>query len=134
MNDHYFNQASYNTPAWRRLVMCQEVAHDFGLGHQNEQFGPPNLGSCMDYTNDPDGGGSYGPSNEHPNAHDFAQLVTIYGHSDSTTTVGAAAPTDVPGKGKPFSEASRANGSEYVDHLPGGVTRLTHVFWAPFGD
>ncbi|MGH2654468.1 MAG: hypothetical protein ACRDHV_08995 [Actinomycetota bacterium] len=38
----------------------------------------------MDYTNDPDGP----PSNEHPNAHDFEQLEKIYGHTDSTTTVG----------------------------------------------
>src|SRR5215211_1218831 len=28
MNDTYFNTASYNTPAWRQLVMCQEIAHD----------------------------------------------------------------------------------------------------------
>jgi hypothetical protein len=31
VNDTYFNQPQYNTPAWRRLVMCQEIAHDFGL-------------------------------------------------------------------------------------------------------
>ena len=55
MNDSYFNTAKYNTPAWRRLVMCQEVTHDFGLDHQDEIFNNANLGSCMDYTNDPDG-------------------------------------------------------------------------------
>lgn len=130
VNDYYFNQAQYNTPAWRRLVMCQEIAHDFGLGHQDENFNNANLGSCMDYTSDPDGP----PSNEHPNAHDFAQLLTIYGHTDNTSTVGAGTPSDVPGNAKPFSQASRANGSVYVDHLPGGVTRLTHVFWTPFGE
>jgi hypothetical protein len=85
MNDTYFNTAQYNTPAWRRLVMCQEIAHDFGLDHQDENFNNPNLGSCMDYTSDPDGP----PSNEHPNAHDFQQLEIIYAHLDSTTTVGA---------------------------------------------
>ncbi len=86
MNDYYFNQPQYNTAAWRRLVMCQEVAHDFGLAHQDENFGNPNLGSCMDYTSDPDGP----PSNEHPNNHDYVQLETIYAHLDSTTTVGQA--------------------------------------------
>ena len=76
LNDSYFNTATYNTPPWRRLVMCQEVGHDFGLDHQDETFDNPNLGTCMDYTNDPDGGGSYGPGNEHPNGHDYDQLVT----------------------------------------------------------
>ncbi|MBA2525234.1 MAG: hypothetical protein H0V18_05535 [Pyrinomonadaceae bacterium] len=88
VNDTYFNTAQYNTPAWRRLVMCQEIAHDFGLDHQDENFSNPNLGSCMDYTNDPDGGGAYGPSNERPNQHDFDQLVSIYAHADSSGTVG----------------------------------------------
>ena len=61
VNDSYFNAANDNTPPWHRLVMCQEVAHDFGLDHQDETFDNPNLGTCMDYTNDPDGGGAYGP-------------------------------------------------------------------------
>jgi hypothetical protein len=87
VNDTYFNTAQYNTPPWRRLVMCQEIAHDFGLDHQDENFNNANLGSCMDYTSDPDGP----PSNEHPNAHDFEQLETIYAHLDGSTTVGQAA-------------------------------------------
>ena len=87
MNDTYFNTATYNSPAWRRLVMCQEIAHDFGLDHQDEDFDNANLGSCMDYTSDPDGP----PSNEHPNAHDFAQIDDIYDHLDSTSTTSARA-------------------------------------------
>jgi hypothetical protein len=78
VNDTYFIQAFYNTSAWRQLVMCQEIAHGFGLDHQDENFNNPNLGSCMDYTNDPEGP----PSNEHPNAHDYAQLEEIYAHLD----------------------------------------------------
>jgi hypothetical protein len=101
VNDTYFNTATYNTPAWRRLVMCQEIAHDFGLDHQDETFDNANLGSCMDYTNDPDGGAggasSTDPSNEHPNSHDFEQLLTIYGHVHSSATAGATAlPSTVP--------------------------------------
>src|SRR5215216_6945486 len=92
VNDTYFNTAKYNTTAWRNLVMCQEVGHTFGLDHQDENFNNPNLGTCMDYTSDPDGP----PSNEHPNAHDYEQLVTIYSHLDKFTTVGAAAPADAP--------------------------------------
>jgi hypothetical protein len=90
LNDTYYDMPIYNTPAERRHVMCQEIAHDFGLDHQDEGFGPPNLGSCMDYTDVPQGGGDYGPSNEHPNDHDFDQLEEIYAHPDSTTTVAAA--------------------------------------------
>lgn len=82
VNDTYFNTSTYNTPAWRNLVMCQEVGHTFGLDHQDEIFDNPNLGTCMDYTNDPS-------SNQHPNQHDYDQLATIYSHLDSTTTVGA---------------------------------------------
>jgi hypothetical protein len=94
MNDTYFNTSTYNTPAWRHLVMCQEIAHAFGLDHQDERFTNRNLGSCMDYTNDPDGP----PSNERPNQHDYDQLVRIYGHLDSTTTVGQSSAGDRPGR------------------------------------
>ena len=69
--------------------MCQEIAHGYGLDHQDENHYNKNLGSCMDYTADPNGGVynnfDYGPSNEHPDAHDFAQLGTIYSHTDSAT-------------------------------------------------
>lgn len=82
VNDTYFNTATYNTSAWRNLVMCQEVGHTFGLAHQDEDFNNPNLGTCMDYTNNPG-------TNQHPNQHDYDQLATIYSHLDSTTTVGS---------------------------------------------
>jgi hypothetical protein len=86
VNDSYFNTATYNTSAWRQSVMCQEVGHVFGLDHQDEDFDNPNLGTCMDYTSDPS-------TNQHPNAHDFAQLERIYSHVDGTTTIGASANT-----------------------------------------
>ena len=140
VNDTYFNTATYNTPAWKRLVMCQEIAHDFGLAHQNEGFGAPNLGSCMDYTNDPDGGGAYGPSNEHPNQHDYDQLVTIYTHLDSSTTIGqlvgkafGLARADEVQNDEEWGEAvghdasGRAN--EFVKYTGNGNRVVTHVFW-----
>ena len=87
LNDSYYSSPTYNTPGWRDLVMCQEIGHDFGLDHQDEQFDNPNLGTCMDYTNSPDGGGSYGSPNRAPNAHDYEMLnsKSMYGsgHSDS---------------------------------------------------
>src|SRR5215218_3588887 len=60
VNDTYFNTAQYDTPAWHALVMCQEVGHTFGLDHQDENFNNANLGTCMDYTNNPS-------TNQHPN-------------------------------------------------------------------
>ena len=68
LNDTYFNTSTYNTEAWRNLVSCQEVGHTFGLDHQDENFNNPNLGTCMDYTNDPS-------SNQHPNQHDYDHLM-----------------------------------------------------------
>jgi hypothetical protein len=112
INDSYFSQAPYNTtPAWKQLVMCQEVGHTFGLDHQNEKFNNANLGTCMDYTNDPDGGpdgaSQTDPSNEHPNQHDYNQLATIYKHLDVTTTVGASAASKAASKIP--SEINRGN-------------------------
>ena len=80
LNDTYFNTAKYNTPAWRNLVMCQEVGHTLGLDHQDEIFDNANLGTCMDYSNDPS-------TNQHPNQHDYEQLESIYSHLDSFNTM-----------------------------------------------
>ncbi len=119
VNDTYFSTATYNTPAWRRLVMCQELAHDFGLDHQDENFNNANLGSCMDYTSDPDGP----PSNEHPNAHDFEQLESIYAHLDSTTTVGQA-PTGNPAAMDQIDLEGPGQWGRLVRSTNGGRTEL----------
>ena len=139
LNDTYFDTPQYNTPAWRRLVTCQEIAHDFGLDHQDENFSNQNLGTCMDYTNDPDGGGTYGPSNEHPNTHDFEQIQAMYSHLDSTTTIGQATGNmppamnmDLDGPGQWGREVRRsANGrvSVYEQDFGNGHKVITHVFW-----
>jgi len=134
LNDTYFNTATYNKPAWRRLVMCQEIAHDFGLDHQDENFNNANLGSCMDYTSNPVGP----PSNEHPNSHDFQQIITIYNHLDSFTTVGAAtagpgasADVDHPSQWGRLVRSNR-NGrvQVYERDFGRGHKVITHVFWA----
>ncbi|MBA2294873.1 MAG: hypothetical protein H0W16_07050 [Actinobacteria bacterium] len=121
VNDTYFNTATYNTPAWRNLVMCQEVGHTLGLDHQDENFTNTNLGTCMDYTNDP-------ASNQHPNTHDYQQLEGIYAHTDSTTTVGMSTgflPDAVPS----FTPAQRVSRSTYRTDLGEGRSLVTHVFW-----
>jgi len=83
LNDTYFKTAKYNTPAWRQFVMCQEIGHTLGLDHQDENFDNAPLGTCMDYTSNP----------EHPNAHDYEQLELIYSHLDTSSTVAAASST-----------------------------------------
>ena len=97
MNDTYFSSGAYNTPAWRQMVMCQEIGHAFGLGHQDENFYNEALGTCMDYTSDPE------PEvNQHPDGHDYAQLEAIYAHldSDSGSTDGGTGGAPCPGRKK----------------------------------
>lgn len=145
LNDSYHNYAPYNSPAWRALVACQEIGHDFGLGHQDENFSNANLDTCMDYTNDP-------ASNQQPNSHDYAELEDIYAHTDSTNTsatqstnfgirVPGQAPVAPPGlnseAGDSPAEWGRAIGNDgqgrpnlFVQDLGGGNRKITHVFWA----
>jgi hypothetical protein len=140
MNDTYFNMAQYNTPAWRQFVMCQEVGHTFGLDHQDETFGNYNLGTCMDYTNAPAGGTvggfNYGPSNEHPNTHDYDQLVTIYTHLDTTNTSfqtvghGAAAGNDSSEWGRLIRTTNDGRTSLFERDFGGGNKMFTFVIWA----
>ncbi len=142
VNDTYHNSAPYNTTAYRQFVMCQEIGHTFGLTHTDEVFDNANQGTCMDYTNDPDGGAggasSTDPSNEHPNAHDFAQLSTIYAHTDSSTTVGQSLPSALadldlsdPSQWGRLIRGSRESGkSIHVREFAGDVKVFTFVTWA----
>jgi hypothetical protein len=129
MNDTYFALAQYNTVAYRHLVMCQEVGHTFGLAHQDENQTNPNLGSCMDYTNNPAGP----PSNEHPNSHDYSQLSSIYAHLDSfnTPTFAGQAASDSPASWGKLVQGVAGHGvSVYVREFGNGNYTVTHVFWA----
>jgi hypothetical protein len=141
MNDTYFNTATYNTPAWRNLVLCQEIGHTFGLDHQDEIFGNTNLGTCMDYTSDPSGA-LYGQlSNEHPNAHDYNQLSAIYSHLDTLTTafsgtsglpaVANEEAQDGPAAwGKEVRKSGDGKNSLFVRDLGKGEQVFTFVIWA----
>lgn len=79
VNDTYFSTSKYNTDAWKNLVMCQEVGHTVGLGHVDEDMNNTPLGTCMDYSSDPN-------PNQHPNNHDYEMLESIYGHLDGSNT------------------------------------------------
>jgi hypothetical protein len=134
LNDTYFNTAQYNTTAWRNLVSCQEVGHTLGLDHQDENFNNANLNTCMDYTSSPG-------SNQHPNAHDYDELVTIYSHTDSTTTVGSNVPagppamrqielTDLPQWGRLVAMSKDGRTSVHELDFGRGHKVITFVIWA----
>ncbi|MGH7410056.1 MAG: hypothetical protein ACREJ6_03195 [Candidatus Methylomirabilis sp.] len=135
VNDTYFNTGTYNTPAWRNLVMCQEVGHTLGLDHQDENFSNANLNTCMDYTSNPD-------SNQHPNQHDYDELALIYSHTDSTTTVKQTLTGKMPPAMADIDFSGPAQWGKLIRSSHGGWTELyeldfggghkvfTHVIWA----
>lgn len=156
LNDTYYTPGSkYDTPAWRTMVACQEVGHTLGLDHQDTNFSNPNLGTCMDYTSNPEGP----PANTSPNKGDYDELLCIYdpafngqtlstathsckgtGHLDSTTTVGQTtkmpnAMTDIeygsPSQwGRLASGSERAGVAKYDLDFGNGNHIFTFVIWA----
>lgn len=135
MNDTYFDTATYNNPNEKRHVMCQEVAHTFGLAHQSENGSSQN--SCMDYFSNT-GVNATNTASTRPNLHDFDQLNIIYTHIDSTTTVAATTITAAVGVdithdsaswGQLMSQSKNGRSSTYERHNADGSTTLTHVYW-----
>ena len=145
MNDTYFNTATYNNKNEREHVMCQEVAHTFGLGHQDESGA--SLNTCMDYFSNT-GANAGSTVSTKPNAHDKDELNTIYSHLDSTTTVAniwdvaAASVAKMPGDllanagqwgtaidhdayGRPNLFAMELG----TDHAGERQVLITHVYW-----
>ncbi len=143
LNDTYFSMAYYNQFDWKQSVTCQELGHNIGLDHQDEDFDNQSLFSCMDYQD---------PPYEYPNAHDYEQLDTIYGHTDSYDSYisgsggggGGGGCNAPPGKGcnkgdLPDSNRDTAWGMSlgrrgqmetFMRIDPDGTRHLTHVVWA----
>lgn len=146
MNDSYFNWATYNNPNEKKHVMCQEVAHTFGLGHQSEDG--TSLNTCMDYFSNT-GGNAENSQSTVPNYHDYEQLSKIYnsdpltgGHLDTSTTLAAAASalatqadaTDSGDDnqrqwGRLLSQSKNGRSSVYEQTLENGIQIVRHVFW-----
>ena len=150
LNDTYFDTPTYDSPDWRDMVMCQEVGHTFGLGHQDENFSNPDLKdtggveTCMDYTSSP----AY---NGQPNGHDYEELGIIYNHDDKPSTVSrpgkgngrgngnavavtgfefAAYVRDDPDDwGQAVAFTSKGQPRLFVKDLGEGEKRITHVLW-----
>lgn len=142
LNDSYFTTEKYNNDLWKQSVTCQELGHNVGLGHQDEDFNNTTLESCMDYQD---------PPHMYPNAHDYEQLETIYGHLDSYNSYsgstdgggdggGCNSPAgkgcnkaDVgPGnseQGWGVSLGRRGNKETFIRIDPDGTRHLTFVTW-----
>ena len=126
MNDSYLASSNY-TETNRQHVICQEIGHDWGLGHQDESGA--DLNTCMDYADALD--------NPHPNAHDYAQLETIYAHLDSTTTIASVpagfANADVHAQenwGELIRTSADGRTSLYERDFGNGFKVFTFVIWA----
>lgn len=120
LNDSYYKSGTYDTPAWRQSVACQEIGHTFGLDHQSED---PNtdLDTCMDYCSL-----TIGCPNVSPNQHDYDMLASIYSHLDSTTTLAASA--GPRGRG-----LRKLKDSLFVEDLGQGKRRFVWVYWKDRG-
>ena len=125
MNDSYL--ASGYTETNRQHVICQEIGHDWGLDHQDESGA--DLNTCMDYDD--------ALGNAYPNAHDYAQLETIYAHLDGSTTIGAAPAgfenADVHAQenwGTKVRESADGRSALFVRDFGKGNQIFTFVFWA----
>ena len=102
LNDYYFDQSFYNNDTWRQLVTCQEIGHDYGLGHQNENFETDETDSCMEYTSD-------ATNNTHPDQHDYDMINQIYAHSH-TDGGGSGGSSGGKGNGKGKKLGQSGNG------------------------
>lgn len=135
MNDTYFNTSTYNNPNEKLHVMCQEIAHTFGLDHQSTDGSSQN--SCMDYFSNT-GANTSSTLSTKPNLHDFDQLNIIYAHLDSITTLAAvsaaaasaAESTDDPKNwGQLKHQSSNGRSSTYEKHNADGSQTIIHVYW-----
>jgi hypothetical protein len=141
LNDSYFSLPHYNNASWKQSVTCQELGHNVGLGHQDEDFDNTALGTCMDYQD---------PPTDFPDTHDYEQLDAIYGHTDDydsydtgTDDTGGDGGTcnAPPGKGCNKTGANndvgwgisigrRGNAETFIRVDKNGIRHLTHVTWA----
>jgi hypothetical protein len=136
LNDTYFSQnyasGYYLEGDWMQSVTCQELGHNLGLDHQDEDFDNTSLKTCMDYQD---------PPSPAPNDHDYEQLASIYAHSDNDSGGGGGVCNAPKGKGcnKPNARGDvgwgaslgrRGNAETFIRIDPDGTMHLTHVTWA----
>lgn len=135
LNDSYFDTTFYNNPNEKLHVMCQGVAHTFGLDHQSTDGS--SLNTCMDLFSNT-GANATSLQSTRPNLHDFEQLNSIYSHLDSTNTplatptTLAAEPDDDDRKedwGRLKNQSANGLSSTYERYNRDGSKTITHVYW-----
>jgi hypothetical protein len=123
--------SKYNSPAWRQYVVCHEIGHTLGLDHRDENINNPNIGSCLDYNEDPDGTKAEPDqlANIQPDKHDFEQLRDIYAHLDSFDSWSQAS----SGSASARSNAKLENSSEWGKGIRQDARGRTNVFELDLG-
>jgi hypothetical protein len=142
LNDSYFSTAFYNNYAWKQSVTCQELGHNIGLDHQDEDFDNTPLFTCMDYQD---------PPYPAPNDHDYDELEAIYEHTDSYNSYAgsgsggggggtcnappgkgynkADVPQDPPGNAWGLSLGRKGQREKFLRVDPDGTRHITFVLW-----
>ena len=105
-------------------------------------FDNVNLGTCMDYTDDPDGTIDGELSNEYPNQHDYDQLQSIYAGGKGGKKDGDSGgscnpnspkcnPASVAGGHAQWGQLVSGHGGKevYVKDLGNGNKVITYVTW-----
>lgn len=126
VNDYYHDNPPYNSYSWKQLVICQEVGHTFGLGHQNEDFSTDLTTSCMEYTSEPQG-------NEHPDQHDYGMLEDIYAHLDGDGGGGGGGGDDCWPPGRCKNGKGQGAPPAFDMTLPNIDQWGQHVYTSPSG-
>jgi hypothetical protein len=127
VNDYYFsptyNNGYYNNNAWRGSVMCQELGHDFGLDHWDEDF-DTYCDSCMDYSKQP---------KNYPNQLDRNKVDSIHALQCTRRLQGNSCDNrnDNPptGNGNAWGHQKGKHTFE-TDADKCGRKWITHVYWA----
>jgi len=126
LNDTYFGVAPYNGPSWRSATICRELGRVYGLAPRDQDPSTDTTGSCMEPTSSPEG-------NEHPDQHDYDQLLVLYGHVDSAASLPAAqAPigNSSPEWGRAIGRDAQGRPNVFERDLGNGDKAITRVTWA----
>ncbi len=124
VNDTYLDGPAYSTVN-KQQVLCQEVGHTFGLGHQDTSRNST-FNSCMTYDN------PNADNDQWPNSHDYKQLESIYnadaatgGHVDSSNTFSnTSAASKLPAAARAVDPADPSQRGRLIDRSSNGRVEI----------